>query len=216
LIVYAFSVVIFLIHYFIGRALRYAIVEEHNKEKMDTLSTINLVWSLIITYVTPIGFVLYICITIFYKVYMPSASGRLKELVWYFFRIVLVFCLFWIPGMAFIVYGAANKDGRYIAIGLLFCGIQPILSTGMTMTKSDVRKYSTDLITLSYIRKNNILGLGSTTTTTTSSKAPSNVEHGQEQDQQIAPESSEAKDKNKHNTNVNNVNDDNDDNDDNA
>jgi hypothetical protein len=170
--------------------MRYAIVEEHNKEKMDTLSTINLVWSLIITYVMPVGFVIYICITIFYKGYMPSASGRLKELVWYFFRIVLVFCLFWMPGMALLVYGAAKKGGPYCAIGLLFCGIQPIVSTGMAMTKSDVRKYSTDLITLSYIRKNNILGLGSTTTTTTTSKAPSDVENGQEQDQQITPESS--------------------------
>jgi len=40
-----------------------------------------------------------------------------------------------------------------VQIGLLFCGIQPIVSTFMAMTKSDVKKYTMDLVTLSYIRK---------------------------------------------------------------
>ena len=31
--------------------------------------------------------------------------------------------------------------------------MQPIVSTCMAMTKSDVRKYTRDLITLSYVRK---------------------------------------------------------------
>ena len=57
--------------------------------------------------------------------------------------------------MALIVIGVVEKDRfyRYICIGYLFCGIQPIVSTCMAMTKSDVRKYTRDLITLSYIRK---------------------------------------------------------------
>lgn len=53
----------------------------------------------------------------------------------------------------------ASKIDFYISntpylhcVGLLFCSIQPIVSTCMAMTKCDVRKYTIDLITLSYIR----------------------------------------------------------------
>ena len=40
----------------------------------------------------------------------------------------------------------------FIPAGLLFVGIQPIVSTCMAMTKADVKKYVIELITLSYIR----------------------------------------------------------------
>jgi len=57
--------------------------------------------------------------------------------------------------MFFIVYGAAVGViyGNYVSIGYLFCSIQPIVSTCMAMMKSDVRKFTLDFITLSYIRK---------------------------------------------------------------
>jgi hypothetical protein len=58
--------------------------------------------------------------------------------------------------MDLLVVGAAenNKFSNLICIGYLFCGIQPIVSTCMAMTKSDVRKYTRDLFTLSYyVRK---------------------------------------------------------------
>ena len=57
--------------------------------------------------------------------------------------------------MALLVVGAVkNLDHPgFICIGYLFCGIQPIVSTCMAMTKSDVRKYTRDLITISYVRK---------------------------------------------------------------
>jgi hypothetical protein len=43
-----------------------------------------------------------------------------------------------------------------VEIGLAICGIQPIISTFMAMTKSDVRKYTMDLITLyAYENENN-------------------------------------------------------------
>jgi hypothetical protein len=58
--------------------------------------------------------------------------------------------------MVFIVAGTILEGSRggtlYINIGFLFCGIQPIVSTCMAMTKTDVRKYTTKLVTLSYIR----------------------------------------------------------------
>jgi hypothetical protein len=53
--------------------------------------------------------------------------------------------------MVFVVLGAATYDGLLVQIGLLFCGIQPIVSTCMAMTKSDVKKYTIDLMTSSYI-----------------------------------------------------------------
>jgi hypothetical protein len=65
------------------------------------------------------------------------------------------FYLIWLPGMFLIVIGAAKSVYRekWMCIGYLFCGLQPIVSTCMAMTKSDVRKYTRDLITLSYARK---------------------------------------------------------------
>jgi len=75
--------------------------------------------------------------------------------VWYFLRIFVVFYLIWSPGMYMLVVGTAYElfNKKLICIGYLFCGIQPIVSTCMAMTKSDVMKYTRDLITLSYIRK---------------------------------------------------------------
>jgi hypothetical protein len=65
---------------------------------------------------------------------------------------VFVFCLIWLPGMLLLVIGASSKNRLLGQIGLLFCGIQPIVSTCMAMSKSDVRKYTMNLVTLSYIR----------------------------------------------------------------
>jgi hypothetical protein len=54
--------------------------------------------------------------------------------------------------MLLLVIGASSKNRLLGQIGLLFCGIQPIVSTCMAMSKSDVRKYTMNLVTLSYIR----------------------------------------------------------------
>jgi hypothetical protein len=55
--------------------------------------------------------------------------------------------------MCLVVLGATSPNKLYVQIGLIFCGMQPIVSTCMAMTKSDVKKYTMDLLTLSYIRK---------------------------------------------------------------
>jgi hypothetical protein len=75
--------------------------------------------------------------------------------VWYFLRIFVVFYGIWLPGMGLLVAGAAKQYeyANLICIGYLFCGIQPIVSTCMAMSKSDVRQYTLDVITLSYFRK---------------------------------------------------------------
>ena len=57
--------------------------------------------------------------------------------------------------MCLLVVGAAKhyEYANLICIGYLFCGIQPIVSTCMAMTKSDIRQYTQNVITLSYLRK---------------------------------------------------------------
>jgi len=87
----------------------------------------------------------------------------------YFFRIILVFILCWFPGMLLfcLSYTGPNNDNAawastsasdssssvnpvYYSAGLLLCSVQPILSTLMALTKSDVKKAVVDLITLNY------------------------------------------------------------------
>ena len=83
---------------------------------------------------------------------LPSIAVALKRVGLVFFPIVLIFCLIWFLGMFCIVRGYAENLGNWIHIGLLFVGMQPILSTCMAMTKADVRKYTIKMLTLSYIR----------------------------------------------------------------
>lgn len=150
-VVYSFSMLVFVIHYCISSAAAKA-DKKGDYERSGSLWSANLYWSFVVTYALPIGFFGCVSIIIWCRGYIPSATGRMKELAWYFFRVIVVFCLFWIPGMYFLLVGAADKDygGKHVTIGLLFCALQPIVSTCMAMTKSDVRKYIFDLISISY------------------------------------------------------------------
>ena len=56
--------------------------------------------------------------------------------------------------MGFVVTGcyiSAYQRSEFIRVGLLFCGIQPIISACIAMTKDDIRKYTVKLVSLSYI-----------------------------------------------------------------
>jgi len=150
--VYFIAIMVFIAHYYISSAADKS-YRKRDYDTFDQLLNVNQYWSMAVTYLLPIGFVGCVCIIIWWRGFVPSASGRLKEVVWYFLRIIVIFFVFWIPGMCFVVIGAARKDGRFINIGFLFCAIQPIVSLCMAMTKSDVRKHIFDLITLSCIRK---------------------------------------------------------------
>merc|ERR1712183_350918 len=134
--------------------------DDENYQHTDHLSTIlfwtNLVFITLIIFV-PIGYLIYVTFIIWKRELMPSTNGRMKELVWYFFRIILVFILAWIPGLFCIISGAYGSGGNNveagiptIGIGFLFVALQPVWSTLMAVTKSDVRKYVVDLLTLSY------------------------------------------------------------------
>ena len=57
--------------------------------------------------------------------------------------------------MGFVVTGcfftSAYQQSLFTQVGLLFCGIQPIISACIAMTKDDIRKYTVKLVSLSYI-----------------------------------------------------------------
>ena len=89
--------------------------------------------------------------------------------MWYFFRIFVIFYAIWLPGLFLTIFGGTNvyNFADLATIGFIFCGIQPIVSIGLAMVKSDVRKYTTDLLTLTYIRKSSTPTLTNATMTTT-------------------------------------------------
>ena len=64
---------------------------------------------------------------------------------------IQIFCLVWLPGMFLITVGDEKNMPNLYQAGLIFCAIQPIISTIMAMTKADVRKYTINLLTLSYL-----------------------------------------------------------------
>jgi hypothetical protein len=74
--VYLFSIIVFIIHYFITRAIFKAYAFEGNR-----LRTADLCWSLLVSYIFPISFFVYVWITIKCRGYMPSATGRMDKLV---------------------------------------------------------------------------------------------------------------------------------------
>ena len=77
--VYLFSIMVFIIYYSIRRAATKAKMQD--EDKYLRLITVNLVWSLLVTYVFPILFFVYVWITIKCRGYVPSVTGRMKELV---------------------------------------------------------------------------------------------------------------------------------------
>jgi len=140
MVVYAFAICVFGISFYTG--------------DVDNVAT----WCFfLVIYILPIGFVVCITVTISLRGFMPSATGKMKELAWYFFRIVVVFCFIWIPAFILLFLGQFNNDlfYRVYVVFFLVCAIESILSNCMVLTKSDVRKYVFDLITLSCIRSTN-------------------------------------------------------------
>merc|ERR1712188_136309 len=131
------GITVFVSNYFMASAFRFG-------QKANTFL------SILVALIIPAGYLGYTGFVIWRRDLMPSASGRMKELAWYFFRIILFFLLMWIPGLLLIIVGAfyVGGDGNVINFGYLFCALQPILSTSVAMTKSDVRQYVANLLTL--------------------------------------------------------------------
>ncbi|OEU05879.1 hypothetical protein FRACYDRAFT_257659 [Fragilariopsis cylindrus CCMP1102] len=151
--VYLYALIIFLAHFFLDG-------------KIDM--TIAAPIYFMISAGFPIVYLCCICTIIWYRGLVPSLGGRLRELSLYFFRIIVVFLVFWLPAISLMVISGyvRSRDIRdyvenpssYInpklfPIGLLICSIQAIVSTGMALTKTDVRKHVLDLLSLSYCRR---------------------------------------------------------------
>ena len=63
----------------------------------------------------PIIYLCYVCIIIWYRGLVPSLGGRLREISLYFFRIIVVFLVFWLPAISLMVaYGHVRTRGMYM------------------------------------------------------------------------------------------------------
>ena len=140
--------------------------------------------------VPPCSYILYAPITVWRNKYLPPLETILKrsnttterlrdrairELALYFFRIIAAYCItvlpaifFWMYGyfqMYFATNGGTGSDWAVFAFRVLAM-LQMIVSSGFVLTKSDVRKYVWDLVTLSYVfGKDNVPENVATTTT---------------------------------------------------
>jgi hypothetical protein len=154
-VIYTYGAILFPIHYYLAGEV------DHN-----IMSPIYFFLSAGL----PIIYLFYICFIIWYRGLLPSSlvlggeSTIIRELAFYFLRIILVFMLFWLPSTVLLTQSGwirtrdrikYNEDtDKYnkllYPIGMLLCSIQAIVSTGIALTKTDVRKSVLDLFTLSY------------------------------------------------------------------
>ena len=98
--VYLYALIIFLAHFFL-----------HGNMKMTFAAPIYFTLSAGF----PILYLCYVCIIIWYRGLVPSLSGRLREITLYFFRIIVVFLVFWLPAISLMVAsGHVRTRGMYM------------------------------------------------------------------------------------------------------
>ncbi len=117
-------------------------------------------------YFIPIIFVIGVTIFVKYKDYLPPSNGTaprdkaVRGLALFFFRVILVFLVIWIPIMALTMVNIftnleSSDQFRYDcttnSASMFLIGFQPILNFFLISTKPDVKKYIKDLVTLTYI-----------------------------------------------------------------
>ena len=78
--VYSVAILVFIIYCVIGRKQQTSYYQG-DSDRYQYYKNVNLYWSLVVTYIFPIIFFGYVWITIWFCGYMPSATGRMKELV---------------------------------------------------------------------------------------------------------------------------------------
>jgi hypothetical protein len=158
-VVYTFSLIVFFLHYFLIRK--------------DDIPLIVAPFLFLVSVGIPLLYLGYVCFMIWWHNLMPSLERRTKELVFFFFRIIMVFLLIYIPALIFlsVTLTAGTKRSRDYLDHMRFLkdpvnphfqslkfllALQPILSTCMALTKTDVRQSVYDFITFSDCRRNNI------------------------------------------------------------
>ena len=145
---------IFLGFFFLQAAVGRA---EHNGElekKMNLFYVLS-VYKLLTGFALA-AYVIYLSCVVWRRNYLPpltemtAKQKALRELYFYFFRIVILFIAIWVPCVSLLLY--ANVTGRPWPILACSCAgaIQAIFTAGMILTKSDVRNYLYDFVTLSY------------------------------------------------------------------
>ena len=95
-IVYLFAILVFIIHYVIGRTSNKSL-EQGDGDRYDYFNSVNFYWSLIVTLNFPIIFFSYVWITIWCRGYMPSATGKMKQLVrhcWFIRNVFSTSCFY--------------------------------------------------------------------------------------------------------------------------
>lgn len=149
-VVYSFSIIIFLCHYFLV-----------GKFPMKIVASV----SFMVTAGFPIIYLGYVCFVIWRRKLVPSLDRKTRGLAFFFFRIILVFIVIWLPAMILLSISFAgyersrdfleymrlkkNVNQYFYPIGLLLCAVQPIVSTSVALTKDDVRAAIFDLMPFS-------------------------------------------------------------------
>lgn len=105
----------------------------------------------------PFLYVVYATTVIWWRGYIPppqaltSRNKAMRELAFYFFRIVAVFFGVWVPAVFFFAYAELSGRKWGVVVAQCLTALQPTLTTCLILTKSDAKRYILDLVTLSYI-----------------------------------------------------------------
>jgi len=110
----------------------------------------------------PTVFILYSSVLVWRRGYIPSLAAKspraraTRELAFYFLRIVAIFVTVWLPSLVFYFCDYAFDIPWMLYAGGILMNLQPIVTFCVILTKSDAKRYISDLLTMSYLfgRKN--------------------------------------------------------------
>lgn len=153
-IIYFIALLYFLGFFFLQAAVGRAEQNGELEKKMDLFYVLS-VYKLLTGFALA-AYVIYLSFVVWRRNYLPpltemtAKQKSLRELYFYFFRIVILFIAIWVPCVSLLLY--ANVTGNPWPILACSCAgaIQAIFTAGMILTKSDVRSYIYDFVTLSY------------------------------------------------------------------
>jgi len=142
--------------YFTLVAMKRAI-EDDNVDRSNTLWAFFLIPTVLVT--LPMCYSMIAVVLIWKRNYLPttvqgSANERaVRELAFYFLRIISVFLSIWFPIFIFFTLASVSDQTWTITAMNFLLPIQPVISFFVILTKADAKKYILDLVTLSYLRR---------------------------------------------------------------
>ena len=105
----------------------------------------------------PFLYAIYVAFIIWWRGYIPSLKGAtprakaMRQLAFYFFRIIAVFLGVWFPVYACLVLALTQQKYYLFAVAYWLTAAQPIFTFLVILTKSDTRTYVWDLVTFKYV-----------------------------------------------------------------